>query len=586
MLPAGGTLANAVWSNHRYRYGSGKFTPDGDDQKLWYPGDGAPVNFAAYYPYSPTAATNNRVTYTFADQRDKLKKEAVDFCFHRGVTAYHNAHAEATHPSMQFYHKFSKIRMTVGGADAPDLSDLVVTLTKMPASATVDLVALTSNPGNLSALGVDTASTAITAWTTRTATSATVEAIVAPHSGAGNFTGRTVTFATGGGADVKTYAIPDNVTFEPGKVYGFTVTYEPGITPPLFPTSTVDGMTNCYMVKPNGKVVFRVSRAYTYNGSAFTNTLRVGGTHTGGFVAKVIWQDPGDLIESPTSTASAISGSGNTAIVTVKAKNNKSGNALVGIYKSTDTATPVWSYHIWVTSYAGDNPIEMVNGHRFMDRNLGATANDLSAAACGLLYQWGRKDPFPGSVTGSACWNITRSFTGLGDASPTSKTTNVEAIVDAIRKPTTFFRDVSVGDWLPALDNTLWRASGGEKTIYDPCPAGWRVPVHVNNSSGVENSPWMEYDDRHYNRYNVSRSWGRSSGGWTFTRNGISTRYPAAGKRLYDNGTARLGDSYGYYWSASLFKECAEILCFDIRSINSNDWDNRAYGFSVRCVRE
>jgi uncharacterized protein (TIGR02145 family) len=419
-----------------------------------------------------------------------------------------------------------------------------------------------------------------------------VEAIVAPHPGTANFTGRTITFATNNGADVKSYTIPDNVTFESGKVYGFTVTYGGGVTPPPFPTYTEDGMTNSYMVAQNGEVSFEVSRAYEYNGSAFTDKLRVANTanYTGGFDAKVLWQDPGDLIESPTSNASAISGSGNTAIVTVKAKNNKSGNAVIGIYK-TGTSTLVWSYHIWVTDYMDGGTgktVSMVNNHVFMDRNLGATAADLTTAAYGLLYQWGRKDPFPGSVSGSAGWNAAGSFSfsSSNKVSDQTATGNAVDIIESIQNPTKFYRDVSSGDWLPARDNNLWQASGGEKTIYDPCPIGWRVPVYKSNTASVANSPWMEYNDPEYINYATDRDWNSTDKGWKFTRGGVDTYYPAAGYRGYNSGFAYSGGVEGIYWSASVNSFNAAVLDFLSTYVLAYSFAYRAYGFSVRCVRE
>jgi hypothetical protein len=582
-------LANAVGKNYPYKYeNSGKFKPDPD--ALWYPGNGADVNFVAYYPWNSSATTANTVTYTFADQSTQSLKEAVDFCFHRGVTAYNNEHANATHPSMQFYHKFSKIKMTVNGTNGPDLSDLVVKLTKMPASATVNLAVLTSTPSSLSALGVGTAPTTITAWTTRTATSATVEAIVAPHPGGGDFTGRTITFTTGSGGSTKTdtYPIPDNVTFESGKVYNYTVTFAEDITPQP-ETTSVDDMTNCYIVAPNGTVTFAVSRAYTYNATdkKFNNTLHVGGTHTLGFEAKVIWQDPSDLIESPTSTASAISGSGNTATVTVKAKNSKSGNAVIGIYKPGET-TPVWSYHIWVTSYTG-TPTASNNGFVFMDRNLGATVATPSLAARGLFYQWGRKDPFPGGKEGTAGFAERAKFYGINDTGfntaevKVTGSDNAECIIESIQKPTTFFTNYNNNyDWLITLKNDLWniRESNKDiKTIYDPCPSGWRVPAHKDNSASDNNSPWNGYLGSTFTR--------GDTGAINFGTNAV---YPAAGYRGISRGTLANDGYNGNYWSGSITTTImwsgAYLSYGDDGSIYITAPGQRAYGFSVRCVRE
>ena len=93
------------------------------------------------------------------------------------------------------------------------------------------------------------------------------------------------------------------------------------------------------------------------------------------------------------------------------------GNAVIAGYNASGTI--VWSWHIWVnddtpaqlskavtyTTYPWDNNQiygygnaagkPRVAGFPFMSCNLGAMNNIIGADACGLFYQWGRKDPFP-----------------------------------------------------------------------------------------------------------------------------------------------------------------------------------------------
>jgi hypothetical protein len=55
----------------------------------------------------------------------------------------------------------------------------------------------------------------------------------------------------------------------------------------------------------------------------------------------------------------------------------------------------LWSWHIWlVQDQIGYNTYAN-NAGVLMDRNLGATsAIEYDSGTIGLLYQWGRKDPF------------------------------------------------------------------------------------------------------------------------------------------------------------------------------------------------
>jgi hypothetical protein len=147
--------------------------------------------------------------------------------------------------------------------------------------------------------------------------------------------------------------------------------------------------------------------------------------------------------------------------------------------------TIYWSWHVWVVNY---NPNTggtwTYNNRTFMDRNLGATDNQLTHASHGLNYQWGRKDPFPSGVAGTAGYAAFNRFKGLRGAGSigreaTEGTSTSAEILESIRNPTTYFSanlSVNTYDWLRRGDNSLWGEPEGKKTIYDPCPHGWKIP--------------------------------------------------------------------------------------------------------------
>jgi hypothetical protein len=345
--------------------------------------------------------------------------------------------------------------------------------------------------------------------------------------------------------------------------------------------NVTDGKANCFMVIPGNEVTFDVARAYTYEGGLFTNTLRVGEEYTGDFLAAVVWDDNAMIDGTPT-----VAGSGNTAQVTVKTNAGKQGNALVKIYKKDDAeATPVWSYHIWATDYDGTATATTTNGYVFMDRNLGATAAALTDAGRGLLYQWGRKDPFPDGRSGTAGYAAVGSFYGLGNATPVIASNNAKAGIESIKNPTRFYRQYNetTGDWLRERDDNRWNTTAHTKSIHDPCPAGWRVPIHLNNVANNANSPWYGYSKPSYG-INTGADWGANA------------LYPATGYRDIDGNLHSIHsmptDYYHYYggtyWSATshINNYGAINLHFDLSTIHVAMPSKRANGYSVRCAKE
>lgn len=61
---------------------------------------------------------------------------------------------------------------------------------------------------------------------------------------------------------------------------------------------------------------------------------------------------------------------------------------------------------------------------------------------------------------------------------------------------------------------------------------------------------------------------------------------PMAGYRDYGDGPLSNQGSYGYYWSSSVTSTSAFLLDCSSSGVNPAYTNSRAYGFSVRCVKE
>ena len=216
-----------------------------------------------------------------------------------------------------------------------------------------------------------------------------------------------------------------------------------------------------------------------------------------------------------------------------------------------------------------------------MDRNLGATsATPGDVGALGLLYQWGRKDPFLGSFKAKS--------TIIWPSAVSSDSSN-GTIEYATAHPTTFITyNSSNYDWYytgdSSTDNTRWTTSSSDKSIYDPCPAGWRVP------DGGSNGVWARALGSS-SSFNNSSLWDSTNSGMNFSGKFGSAStiwYPASGFREYsDGGLYDVG--FGLCWSASPSSYYAYFLYFGLTGNGfvypSYDYD-RACGQSVRCLQE
>ena len=331
-----------------------------------------------------------------------------------------------------------------------------------------------------------------------------------------------------------------------------------------------NGTANCYVVSSSGTYSFPTVKG--------NSSQSVGAVAS----AAVLWESFGTsqtpLVGDLISKVSYSNG-----IITFQTNNTfKEGNAVIAA--KVVSGKILWSWHIWLT----DQPQGQVyynNAGTMMDRNIGATsATPGDVGALGLLYQWGRKDPFLGS---SSISSSTLAKSTLTWPSPVSSNSSNGTIAYATANPTTFITyNSSNEDWYytgsSSTDHTRWTTSKNSKSIYDPCPAGWRVPDGGSNdvwskalgsSSSFINSSLCNSTNK---GMNFSGKFGSASSIW----------YPASGYRNGSHGVLWEVGNFGFYWSASPDSSNACYLYFKGNGyVDPSHYDRRAYGYSVRCLQ-
>lgn len=189
------------------------------------------------------------------------------------------------------------------------------------------------------------------------------------------------------------------------------------------------------------------------------------------------------------------------------------------------------------------NVTNPTTGEIWMDRNLGATqvaTSSTDTASYGDLYQWGRGTD--------------------GHQIRTSATTSTLSSTDVSGHGNFIVVSSYPWDWRSPKNDNLWQGVGGTN---NPCPTGYRIPTETE--------------------LNEERaSWGSNNSAGAFTS---PLKLPVAGRRHLVNASLGNVGSTGIYWSSTIDGLNSHDLFFII-GYAGMDSGQRAYGFSVRCIKD
>lgn len=386
-----------------------------------------------------------------------------------------------------------------------------------------------------------------------------------------------------GGNNINDYNVENNHIYNVSITVKGINTADSRITVETLPE--VETPANCYMVSPGTTMVIDMltSPGEAVSASGVDYATRVGSVSAGINIKSIgiVWQTedtPDGLIQDLTFFET-------TGQAMFKSTPGSAGNLLLAAYSEPEQqGTILWSWHIWVTDYdpgTGETVGDVQGGKVYdisadggiwMDRDLGAlSATPGQVTAQGYAYQWGRKDPFP--MGNSLSENVLRplydakgNYLQLGVVTK-DKTSSSQLIVDqSISDPGIFYTvttgSVLGGYWWGGNNSTIPLWSDDVKTMYDPCPAGWRLPngTIVDKMSGRT----ISFNATNYGAYYRSIAW-----------------YQYSGYLAYGSGSIGAPGIGIVCWSSTITK----MYQFNTTNIGS-ERRHCGYGFVGRCVKD
>ena len=352
------------------------------------------------------------------------------------------------------------------------------------------------------------------------------------------------------------------------------------------------------------------------------------GANNGVDGAEVVWADAANLVHL-SSTPIKHEGANNDAFLEFEVKQSdiQSGNAVIAVMKG---GTVVWSWHLWFAPQDALDKIKVTNhqnkDYYFTKETLGwkptqwsgttyesprtvkvkveqAVANNGTKMDAVInitqkpsrvwkgattLYQFGRKDAFPGVAT-----------TDIKQGSITENAGNNMSIMNGIQHPDNFYPWGSSWNSAPptgcsyynlwSADNTTtgFNDNSVVKTVYDPCPVGFKMPASnafTGFTANGQNNGTMNVDGTGDSQ-TFQNNFGHNF--WTNSSKTATINFPASGYRNSSDGSLYDVGNRGCYWAAVPgYANNGCGLFFYSGGVGPLGNFYRAYGLAARPVSE
>ncbi len=405
--------------------------------------------------------------------------------------------------------------------------------------------------------------------------------------------------------------LPSNSEWVAGLTYHYTINLGDNGECDFIYDSTE--LSNCYIINPTeGEATVvqipiedRINDFWmNYSGSG---TLKIyANSKTKNFFVSTIWEDFDETLKY--SYEVIFDSDDKMAVILTFDAKYQEGNLLFAVEKiDGEDSDILWSWHLWFTDYNPDaiadaNRASIEAGigrkytygdypgavHRYadaegiaesdavwggmyqdkfiMDRNIGERDTFASEYGAGsVFYEFGRKDPFPGK--GAIYYD--------GDDYPSVRTSSCYSFIESVELPYDYFAPTTSAsdNWSTEPDARsalyIWNDSNilasnyfEGKSIFDPSPLGWRVPV--------------------------SATWNNFKSSADCANKRPVGNYYYYGYRDGENVATLTGyDSQGYVWSANK-SGVDEAYCFGYSETEVNPKDELVvmYGLPIRAIEE
>lgn len=343
-------------------------------------------------------------------------------------------------------------------------------------------------------------------------------------------------------------------------------------------------LSNCYLIKPNETIYIPVAQLEKVRATTLGSTIpAIAPSEL--LTAELVWSDVQGSKSAPFLAELIAKGTGPYAALKVTT-GARQGNAVVAV--KGENGEIKWSWHLWVTDYDPDEPdmTNVIGGKTFMDRSLGQMYNkfvDKDLGTMGLHYQWGRKDPFPGPYQWTS--DMPDPKVGAYDADgnlihPTKKFDNQTihlSLAYSVKDPFNYMATTSA-TYSDEVTTEMW--GGGisfdvytGKTVFDPCPPGWRVPAM--KELGALSGQFLPATEDSNKGTSTDLDWGTKP-----------VYFPMGGRMLSSLPLQITVMGYTQHWSATSATDFTKNPVLYTEKTTHGDQGGATVAMYVRCSRE